>query len=184
MRPIPCNEPDPTADQGTSGIPAELTEAVYNELRRLAAHYLRRERPDHTLQPTALVHEAWIRMQASAKLPWNDRAQFFAFAATVMRHVLVDHARQHAAGKRPTAGERCDLNAIYLFSLDHSDELLAVDEALSRLAALDERQCRIVELKFFAGLSAEEIADLLDISVRTVKRDWKMAKAWLQSELP
>jgi len=181
---MPVNENDPTADHGALGVPPDLGEAVYNELRRLAASYLQRERPDHTLQPTALVHEAWIRIQAAGNMPWHDRAHFFAFAATVMRHILVDHARRHAAGKRPSAGERCELNEIYVFSMDHSQELLIVDEALRRLAVLDERQCRIVELKFFAGLAEAEIADLLHISVRTVKRDWKMAKAWLQSQLP
>jgi len=180
---VPTNENGPTGNS-TGDVPFELSEAVYNELRRLASYYLQRERPDHTLQPTALVHEAWIRMQSCRTLPWQGRAQFFAFAATIMRHVLVDHARQHVADKRPSAGERCELNEICAFSLDHSYELLVVDEALGRLAALDKRQCRIVELKFFAGLSAEEIADLLDISVRTVKRDWKMARAWLQSQLP
>ncbi len=165
-------------------VPAELSEALYKELRRLAAYYLQRERPDHTLQPTALVHEAWIRMQGDRKPPWKDRTHFFSFAARVMRHVLVDHARQHRAGKRPTAGARCGLDEVRLFSLDYSEELLIVDNALNRLAALDARQCQIVELKFFAGLTDEEIAEVLDVSVRTVKRDWKMAKSWLQSQLP
>lgn len=161
-----------------------LTEAVYHELRRLAAFYLKSERRDHTLQPTALVHEAWIRIASGGKPEWRNRAHFFASAAQIMRHILVDYARQHGAGKRPNAWQRSELSDVYLFSLDRADELLAIDEALERLAAIDPRQSRIVELRIFTGLSEEEIADLLCISVRTVKRDWKMAKAWLQSQLP
>jgi RNA polymerase sigma-70 factor, ECF subfamily len=162
----------------------ELTDEVYRELRRVAAYYLKAERPDHTLQPTALVHEAWIRMGTRKDLLFRDRAHFFASAAEIMRHVLVDHARRYAAGKRPNPSNRCEFSEVYSFSLDRSEELLAVDEALRRLAGLDPRQAQIVEMRFFAGLSEEEIAKVLEISPRTVKRDWKMAKAWLQSELP
>jgi RNA polymerase sigma factor (TIGR02999 family) len=161
----------------------EFSIAVYRELRRLAAIYLRRERPDHTLQPTALVHETWIRMQSGSNLAFQSREQFFGFAARIMRQVLVDHARRHCAGKRPDIRQRCEMNDVYAFSLDKSEELLAVDQALDRLSSLDPRQAQIVELRFFAGLSEDEIADLLDISARTVKRDWRMAKAWLESEL-
>jgi RNA polymerase sigma-70 factor (ECF subfamily) len=183
MRPVFQKERFPNRETKTLDMSPEFTDAVYRELRRLAASCLRKERSDHTLQPTALVHEAWIRMSAGANLEWQNRAHFFGFAARIMRQVLVDHARKHCAGKRPEGGERCELSDVYAFSLDRSEELLAVDEALDRLAVLDSRQSHIVELRFFAGLSEEEIGELLDISVRTVKRDWKMAKAWLQSEL-
>jgi RNA polymerase sigma factor (TIGR02999 family) len=149
----------------------------------LAGIYLRRERSDHTLQPTALVHETWIRMQAAPDFSGQSREQFFGFAAKIMRQVLVDHARRHCAQKRPDGRNRCEMVEDYAFSLDKSEELLAVDQALDRLAALDPRQAKIVELRFFAGLTEEEIAGLLDISPRTVKRDWSMAKAWLESEL-
>ena len=176
-------DPLPGAGAQSHSTP-ELTDEVYRELRRVAAFYLKAERPDHTLQPTALVHEAWIRMGARKDLLSRDRAHFFAFAAEIMRHVLVDHARRYAADKRPNPNNRCELSEIYSFSLDRSAELLAVDEALKRLTALDPRQGQIVEMRFFAGLSEEEIAKVLEISPRTVKRDWKMAKAWLQSELP
>jgi RNA polymerase sigma factor (TIGR02999 family) len=182
MRPVAKKEPASESPAETVNMPPEFTDAVYDELRRLAASYLRKERSDHTLQPTALVHEAWIRMRGTGRLEWRSRASFFGFAAQIMRQVLVDHARKHCAGKRPNARERCELQEHYAFSLDRSEELLAVDEALNRLAALDPRQSQIVELRFFAGLSEEEIAELLGLSIRTVKRDWKMAKAWLQSE--
>jgi len=184
MQPVSQEGSSSPSDQTSFAVSPELTDAVYNELRRLAAYYLKSERPDHTLQPTALVHEAWIRMQAGAAGGWRNRAHFFACAAQIMRHILVDHARRHRAGKRPEGGERQDLTDVYLFSLDKCEELLAVDEALKRLAALDPRQSQIVELRFFAGLSEEEIAGVLNVSVRTVRRDWRMARAWLQSELP
>ncbi len=150
----------------------------------MAAYYLRTERADHTLQPTALVHETWIRMASGAEPEWGNRARFFAFAGQIMRHVLVDYARRHSALKRIEGSEGGGLQDLCLFAVDRSEELLIIDQALDRLSSIDPRLCSIVELRFFAGLSEDEIAGALDISVRTVKRDWQMAKAWLQSELP
>jgi RNA polymerase sigma factor (TIGR02999 family) len=163
---------------------AGLTDAVYRDLRRMAARYLRSERADHTLQPTALVHETWIRMTAGVEPEWENRERFFAFAGQVMRHVLVDHARKHDAEKRLDPGERLEFTQVCLFALERSEELLAIDEALGRLEKFDPRLTQIVELRFFAGLSEQEIAEVLEISARTVRREWRMAKAWLQSQLP
>src|SRR5579872_7079334 len=182
MRSDPPEEHHASSEPDIPDATQDVTGAVYRELRRLAGIYLRRERPDHTLQPTALVHETWIRMRSGAKFGWESREQFFGFAAKIMRQVLVDHARKYCAGKRPNPRNRCEMDEAYAFSLNKSEELLVVDQALDRLSKLDRRQSQIVELRFFAGLSEEEIAELLDISARTVKRDWKMAKAWLESE--
>ena len=156
---------------------------VYNELRRLAAWYLRRERPGHTLQATALVHETWIRISSNSKLDLGDRARFFACAAHIMRNILVDYARQRSAGKRVDTGGFWDFLGASAFSPHRADELLAIDRALDQLSVFDPRLGRIVELKFFAGLSEKEIAGVLEISERTVDREWKLARSWLQSKL-
>ena len=163
---------------------ARLMPLVYGELRRLARHYLHGERPGHTLQPTALVHEAFLRLMGQERANWEHRGQFIGVAARLMRRILVDYARQRRAGKR--AGAVVALEEERLGSpggLDRTDEILAVEEALCRLVERDPQQGRIVELRYFGGLSVDETAECLDISPRTVKRDWAMAKAWLRAEL-
>ncbi|MBZ5584391.1 MAG: sigma-70 family RNA polymerase sigma factor [Acidobacteriia bacterium] len=163
---------------------AKLIPSVYEELRRLAGHYLRGERPGHTLQPTALVHEAFLRLAGKDAAAWEQRGQFIGLAAQVMRRVLVDYARQRAAGKR--AGAAITLHEERLNpreGADRTEEILAVHEVLDHLAALDPQQARIVELRYFGGLSVEETAGALDISPRTVKRDWAVARAWLRVQL-
>jgi RNA polymerase sigma factor (TIGR02999 family) len=161
----------------------ELLALVYDELRKIAAQYLRKERMDHTLQPTALVHEAYMRLVDLSNTNWQDRSHFYAVSANVMRHILVDHARARRAEKRGGAVQRVALeDAISLSTKDNVD-LLAVDEALKELAKFDEQQCRIVELRFFGGLTIEETAHVLDISPATVKREWAVAKAWLRRKL-
>jgi RNA polymerase sigma-70 factor (ECF subfamily) len=167
--------------KGDRTAEARLIPLVYDELRRLAQSMIRSERPDHTLQATALVHEVYLRLAGDAKVSWHDRAHFFAVAARTMRHILVDHARGLNAAKR--RGVRIPLETALVYSAEQSAELLELDEALTRLAAWDERQSRIVELRFFSGLKEDEIAAVLGISIRTVKREWSMAKAWLYGEL-
>ncbi len=161
---------------------ARLIEAVYQELRRLAEYYLQRERPEHTLQATELVHEAYIRLVGRDGLEWRDRLHFFSVAAQVMRRLLVDYARARGQLKRG-GGNRMPFEEALAVAAVRSDELLAVDEALQRLTLLDPRQGRIVELRYFAGLSIEEVAGVLEISERTVKREWQAAKAWLRAEV-
>lgn len=161
----------------------ELLPVIYGELRRLAASYLRRERADHTLQPTALVHEAFLKLVDQRDVRWQNRAHFFGIAAQMMRRILVDHARAHGASKRGT-GERLLLIDEALVAAPSSRvDLLALDEALTRLAAVDSQQSRIVELRFFVGLTIDEAAEVLHISPATVGRDWTVAKAWLYAEL-
>lgn len=160
----------------------DLAPVVYNELRRLAAAYMRRERPGQTLQPTALVHEAYLRL-ARAGTPWNDRNHFLGIAARSMRQILVERARARGAQKRWAGMDRVSLNES-LVSAAHDDAMLpALDEALSRLEALDPEQARIVELRYFVGLGIEETADALGISPATLKRRWALARAWLFREL-
>lgn len=161
----------------------ELMPLVYDELRRLAQSYLRRERSDHTLQATALVHEAYLRLVDQSEVQWNNKGHFFAITAQAMRRILVDHARGHQAVKRGGEGEKIPLEDALAFSSDQPDKFLALDESLRRLAEVDSRQEQIVELRVFAGMSVEEIADIMKISPATVKRDWTMAKAWLSLEL-
>ncbi|HYL72846.1 MAG TPA: sigma-70 family RNA polymerase sigma factor [Bryobacteraceae bacterium] len=168
-----------TGDQQAN---AQLAPLIYDELRRLAAYYIRGERPDHTLQATALVHEAYIKL-VGQDIDWQSRAHFFAVAAQVMRRVLVDYARAAKADKRAGKLHRIPLESALVYAEEQSGELIALDEALERLGQWDPRQSRIVELRFFAGLSVEETAEVLGISTRTVKRDWSMARAWLYSEL-
>lgn len=161
-----------------------LMALVYAELKRVAASYLRSERRNHTLQPTALVHETFLRLvSAETAANCHNRAQFFSIAATMMRRILVDYARRRATEKRGGEYVRVLLHENLGVSPDQPERFLALDEALQRLARIDPRQSRVVELRFFAGLKEEAIAELLGVSVRTVKRDWSMAKAWLFGEL-
>jgi RNA polymerase sigma-70 factor, ECF subfamily len=169
--------------RGDDGAATKLIPAVYAELRRLAASYMRRERQDHTLQATALVHEAFLKLVEQRSVNWQSRAHFFGVAAQLMRRILIDHARGHLRQKRGGEHRKVSLDEAFIFSEQQSAELLAVDESLSRLAKLDERQGRIVELRFFGGLSVEEAAEVLGVSPKTVKRDWSMAKAWLYADL-
>jgi RNA polymerase sigma-70 factor, ECF subfamily len=159
----------------------QLLPLIYEQLRALAGHFLRSERPNHTLQATALVHEAYLRLVGIDQISWKDRAHFFALAARTMRRVLVDHARNVNAGKR--RGVKVSLESAIVYSEEQSGELLDLNEALDRLAEWDARMARVVELRFFAGLSEEETAEVLGVSGRTVKRDWKMAKSWLYGQL-
>ena len=168
---------------GDQDAEAKLIRLVYAELRRLAAHYLRGERPEHTLQPTALVHEAYIRLTKIREVDWQNRSHFFATAANVMRRILVDHARAQLANKREGFRDAISLEEALVVSPARSSELLALDEALERLAKVSARQSKIVELRFFGGLSEEETGAVLGISTRTVKRDWRVAKAWLYNEV-
>jgi RNA polymerase sigma factor (TIGR02999 family) len=166
---------------GDRGVEDQILALVYKDLRRLARHYLAQERRDHTLQATALVHEAYMRISQQNGVKWENRAHFFAVAARAMRRILIDHARGVKAEKR--GGHKVSLESALLYSDAQSVELLALDEALTRLATWDPRQAQVVEMKFFAGLSVEEIAQVLNIGVRTVKRDWSLARAWLYGEL-
>jgi len=157
---------------------------VYDELRRLAAHYLRSERSDHTLQPTALVHEAFLRLRKLNRIPIQDRRHFVALAARVMRNVLVEHARAHKAAKRGGMLRRVTLAEGTLVHDDRaSEDVLALEAALQKLEREDPRLARLVELRFFGGLTAQETAEVLDLSEETVLRDWRLAKSWLLREL-
>lgn len=160
-----------------------LLVVVHRELRRQAAGYLRRERRDHTLQPTALVHEAYLRLVGQAHVPSQNRAQFYGLASQMMRRILVDHARRHRAAKRPGAALQVALDDGMRRVEPRSSELLDLDRALTELMAIDPRQGQIVELRYFGGLSEQAIADVLDVSRQTVTRDWQMAKAWLRRRL-
>ena len=168
---------------GDKSAEAELIPVVYSELKRLASGYLRRERADHTLQATALVHEAYLKLAGQRAPHWRDRAHFFAMAARIMRRILTDHARQHRAAKRGSGQTDLPLDEIQLTCGGEGDLIHALDEALNRLAAFAPRQAMVVELRFFGGMTEAEIAGHLDICGRTVKRDWTIAKAWLFGEL-
>lgn len=161
----------------------DLLRQVYRELRKLAAHFMSGERKGHTLQPTALVHEAYLRLLGSGEVAWECRAHFFNSAAVTMRRILVDHARAKSSQKRGSGGARLDLDDISPSVDNNPDLVIAIDTALTRLAALDPRQARVVELRYFGGLSVEETASALNTSERTVKRDWSVARAWLEGEL-
>jgi RNA polymerase sigma factor (TIGR02999 family) len=155
-----------------------LAEAVYDELRLIAQRHLRRERAGHSLTPTALVHEAYLKLVDQRRVAWQNRMQFFAIAARVMRRVLVDHARARAALKRG-AGVSIALDEVDVAAAPRDVDVLALDIALQQLAAVDERQCQLVELRFFAGLTVDETATVLGVAPITVKRDWALARAWL-----
>jgi RNA polymerase sigma-70 factor, ECF subfamily len=167
---------------GDDGARTRLIEAVYSELRRLARGYLQRERPDHSLAPTALVHEAYLKLIDQRRVHWQNRSQFFAMAAHMMRRILVDHARSHYALKRG-AGDRVPLEDRDAAFEPLGPDVLALDLALERLWHTYPRQSQLVELRFFGGLTVEEIATVLDVAPITVKRDWALAKAWLYREL-
>lgn len=160
----------------------DLLPLVYDELRRLADRYLRRERSDHTLQATALVNEAYLRL-VDQNVPWQNRAHFFGVAAEMMRRILVDHARSHQAQKRGSGGVKLSLDEAINMSDERATDMIALDEALTALAEFDPQKSRIVELRFFAGLSIEETAKVLGIGTATVIRQWKVAKAWLYHEV-
>ncbi len=170
-------------EAGRPGAESRLLPLVYDELRRVAAGYMRRERPGHTLQATALVHEAYIQLVDQNRVTWRNRAHFFAVAAQMMRRILVDHARSRNAQKRGGPAQKLSLEeAVGVFD-DRDVALEALDDALSTLAQLDPRQSRIVELRFFGGLTTEETAEVLGISAPTIEREWRMARAWLHSQL-
>lgn len=161
-----------------------LMPLVYSELRRLASNYLRRERAGHTLQPTALVNEAYLKLIDQRNAKWQNRAQFFGISAQLMRRILVDHARHRQAAKRGGEGQqRVSITSVEPMAQQPAVDLLALNEALDELATMDPQQCRIVELKFFGGLSIEETAEVLGIGHATVERDWKSARAWLRRKL-
>jgi RNA polymerase sigma-70 factor, ECF subfamily len=161
----------------------ELLDVVYGELRRQAARYLRRERRNHTLQPTALVNEAFMKLVDQRNVQWQNRAHFFGVAAQAMRRIVIDHARARRRVKRGGVQQAVTLDEAMIAAESHSIDVLALDEALNRLAAFDERQAKIVELRYFAGLSVEETADVTGLSPATIKREWSMARAWLHAEL-
>lgn len=173
-------------DEGSKGNKEALDQLlpiVYDELRRQAARYLRQELPGHTLQTTALIHEAYIRLIDQRNVQWQNRAQFFGIAAQLMRRILVDHARTKKRVKRGGSNLRVSLNEALAVTKGSEVDLIALDEALDKLAEIDPQQSRVVELRFFSGLSVAETAEVLDISPATVKRDWSVAKAWLYREI-
>jgi RNA polymerase sigma factor (TIGR02999 family) len=161
----------------------KLTPLVYNELHRLARQYMRRERPGHTLQTSALVNEAFIRLIDWKNVKWQDRSHFFAVSARLMRRILVDFARSRNYAKRGGAARNVTLEEANVVSREKSADIVALNDALDSLARLNERQGRVVELRFFGGLELEEIAEVLEVSVGTVRRDWSLARAWLHREL-
>jgi RNA polymerase sigma-70 factor, ECF subfamily len=160
----------------------KLTPFIYAELRRLAASYMRRERSDHTLQPTALIHEAYLRLVAQSQPDWQSRSHFFGVAAQLMRQILVDHARSHSTAKRD-GGRRVPLEESLAIGEGRSVELIALDAALQELAALDPRKSKMIELRFFAGLSIDETAEVVNVSAATVHRDLRLAETWLYQRL-
>jgi RNA polymerase sigma-70 factor (ECF subfamily) len=168
---------------GDNAALAELTPLVYEELRCVAHHYMEGERPNHTLQTTALVNEAYLRLADQTNPNWQGRAHFFAVAARAMRQILVSYARSNRAQKRGGGGARIELDEAAILSPEQSSEIVDLHEALERLGTLDSRKARVVELKYFGGLNHDEIAEVMKISTVTVRRDWVFAKAWLHNEL-
>ena len=168
---------------GNPEAKAKLIPLVYNHLHRLAKRAMRRERPDHTLQPTALVNEAYLRLVPQEGTDWQDRAHFFGVAARLMREILVDYARAHTCVKHGGKAKTRPLEQVPEFSESRSRELIELDSALESLDRLDPQQARVVELRFFGGLTVEETAQVLGISARTVKREWRMARLWLHQEM-
>ena len=161
----------------------QLLPVVYQELRRMAGNYLRQENPGHTLQPTALVHEAWLRLIDQARVDWRNRAQFFGLAAQMMRRILVDHAKAKHREKRGGEAVKLSLDDVINLSQERAADLLALDDALVELTRVDGRKSRVVELRYFGGFSVEETAQILGVSPETVMRDWKLAKAWLYQQI-
>lgn len=170
------------SSHGNQAAEAELIPLVYGELRRLAASYMRLERPDHTLQPTALVHEAWLRL-VGQESNWRNQTHFLGVAAQQMRRILVDHARKHKAVKRAGRESRVSFEDVLAVALEKPGEVVAIDVALKQLASEFPRQARVVELRFFGGYTEDDIAGILTISPETVKRDWRFAKTWLSREM-
>ena len=168
--------------QGNEGALAELMPLVYDELHRQAERFMRRERQDHTLQPTALVHEAFLQLVDQNRIEWQNRAQFFGVAAQVMRRIVLKHARKHNTAKRGGEAVRVPLDESVVAVEKHAADLIALDEALNRLAEFDLRQSKIVEMRYFGGLTIEEVGMVLEISPATVKREMRIARAWLQRE--
>lgn len=168
---------------GNKSAAGELIPLVHGELLRLAHHYMSHERQGHTLQTTALVNEAYLRLVDQRSVRWQNRAHFYAIAAQLMRRILIDHARSHLSAKRGQGMLRVSLDQAADFSEDTADELIAIDEALDRLSTTDVRRARVVELRFFGGLSIDETAEVLQVSANTVMRDWGLAKAWLRREI-
>jgi RNA polymerase sigma-70 factor, ECF subfamily len=169
---------------GETAARDELMGLIYSELHRLARGYMRRERPGHTLQTTALINEAYLRLIGQTRTDWRSRAQFFGMAAQFMRRILVDHARaRHSAKRQGPHPAPVSLDEAAVFAPERAPALMALDDALDRLESLDPRKARVVELRYFGGLTFDETADLLDVSAITVMRDWSLAKAWLQREL-
>jgi len=164
-------------------IPEEAVASVYAELRRVAARYLRRERSGHTLQPTALVHEAYLRLSEQREVQWTNKSHFLGIAAPMMRRILVDYSRGRQAAKRGGKAERIGVDEVELPDIERAADIIALDEALVGLATLDPLQARIVELRFFCGLNVDQTADVVGISASTVKREFAIAKAWLMREL-
>jgi RNA polymerase sigma factor (TIGR02999 family) len=168
---------------GEENAAERLFPLVYDELRRQAKAFLNRERVDHTLQPTALVHEAYLKMAGQSQLSVENRVHFYAVAACVMRRILVDHARQYNAQKRGGSAPRFSIENIDILPEQSAGDLLELNEALQKLEAIDERKCRVVDMRFFGGLKEGEIAEALGVAEKTVRRDWQFAKLWLYREL-
>jgi RNA polymerase sigma factor (TIGR02999 family) len=168
---------------GNEEVLEEMLPLIYEELRRLAHNFLYRERPGHTLQTTALVHEAYLKLIDQRDARWQNRAHFFAIAAQAMRRILIDSARKHIAEKRGGGGEKLSLDEVATISLEPDTDLLALDEALKALAEIDPSQSRIIELRYFGGLTIEETAEVVKLSPATIKREWAMARAWLHQAL-
>ena len=169
--------------RGDSNALDRLTPIVYGELRRIAHRYMQHEREGHTLQTTALVNEAYLRLVGQQRIEWQNRAHFFGVMAQVMRHVLIDHARGRSSAKREGLSRQVPLDESAVMTEARAAELVALDEALDELAELDPRKSRVVELRYFGGLSLEETAHVLEVSVMTVRRDWRAAKAWLYKKV-
>ena len=168
---------------GDRAAESDLIPLIYNQLQAIARRQMANERPDHSLQATILVHEAFLRLVGNSQIDFGNRAHFFALASRVMRRMLVDHARAANAQKRPGPRQKVELDSALVFVEAQAADVVALDQALERLAAWDARQCRVVEMHFFGGLAFEEIGEVLSISARTAKRDWSMARAWLYREL-
>jgi RNA polymerase sigma-70 factor, ECF subfamily len=171
------------SEPGDRHCDEQLFADVYSELRALAARYLHRERKNHTLQPTALVHEAYLKLVGKTRIDWHGRAHFLAFAAQAMRQILVDHARRHRATKRGGHRHRIELDDNLVIESNRIVDLLALEDALTKLTKLDPRQAQMVELRFFGGLSIAEVAKVLEMSKRSVEREWTMIRAWLRREI-
>ena len=169
--------------RGNAAAGEELITLVYPELRRIAARFMRQERPNHTLRTTGLVHEMYVRLFGTTSMDWQSRAHFFAAVAREMRHILVDYARARDAKKRPDGRLAISLSDVDVIATEGEEDVLALDEALSRLESIDPRASRVVELRYFTGLSEREAAEALGVSISTLKRDWTFARAWLLKQL-